>query len=688
MFAPVDEVAPEVFGAAAVCADDLLDPERYLWLDDVDPSDPLIAADWFRDSVPLSADATVGGASFEDVPTGAGLALRCEAASGMAAHLTDAEVLDLVEAAERMRRWADGVRTRAIATYADRHPAGSSAPPPGGSVASPVDRWVPDELGMTLHVGRLEARSLIAEAQRLAHVLPDTLDALQQGRIDERRAGTLSSATAALPDDRARAVEATVLSTVDGATHRQVYDRVRRAVHRVDPDGEFRRHQKARQDRRVTLSPREEGMAALWAYGPAADCEATFTMLTRLARSLGADDPRGLDQRRFDLLQQVVQGRVTVTDLSDLDAILTAAGAPSCDEAAAANGPCPNATGDGDADAGRGDVGRGDAGRSDTGDMGAGDRGAGDRGAGDRGAGDRRAGDRRAGDRRAGDRGAGDRGVGDGNADNDDAEDGAAIDARTGSRDERACAELAGCAGGGRCPDGPHGRDPSARCRHEEPVRHDEWLAGIAAAALARQPRAADTVRKPLIQVVVGLDTLLGSDRPAELVGHGPVPAVTARALAAGGTLQRLVVDPLSGELLDHGRTSYAPPAALADFVRARDQLCRGPGCSRRVQELDHHVRWDRGGDTAEPNLDGYCRTHHVLKELDGWSVLHHADGTVTWVSPAGIRHSTGPYDYRPFVDDVPAGSVEPTPAGLGWAPGCDVSAPVLDALGDEEPPF
>lgn len=193
----------------------------------------------------------------------------------------------------------------------------------------------------------------------------------------------------------------------------------------------------------------------------------------------------------------------------------------------------------------------------------------------------------------------------------------------------------------------------------------DETLVAIAAAALARQPRAADTVRKPLIQVVVGLDTLLGSDRPGELVGHGPIPAVTARALAAGGSLARMVTDPLSGSLLDYGRTTYAPPAALADFVRARDQMCRGPGCTRQVRDLDHRRRWDRDGTTSDVNLDGYCRSCHVLKELDGWHVLPHPDGRLTWVSPAGRLATTEPYDYRPFTDDVPVddgGGDRPTP--------------------------
>ena len=68
------------------------------------------------------------------------------------------------------------------------------------------------------------------------------------------------------------------------------------------------------------------------------------------------------------------------------------------------------------------------------------------------------------------------------------------------------------------------------------------------------------TPGKPLIQVVVPYSTLTGADeQPAELVGHGPIPASLAREAAADGVWRRLVTDPLSGTLLDHGRTTYHP---------------------------------------------------------------------------------------------------------------------------------
>jgi hypothetical protein len=54
--------------------------------------------------------------------------------------------------------------------------------------------------------------------------------------------------------------------------------------------------------------------------------------------------------------------------------------------------------------------------------------------------------------------------------------------------------------------------------------------------------------------------TLIGADdQPCELVGHGPIPADLAREIAADAVLKRLVYNPLSGTVLDYGRTTYRP---------------------------------------------------------------------------------------------------------------------------------
>ena len=256
---------------------------------------------------------------------GARSAVQLEVAGEMPGLLSRVEVLDVVEAAERQMRWLEGLRTRMVAEFHARHPADCDTAPPGADESGrlPSQRWVPTEVGLSLGISRLEALGLIERARRFVEVLPDTLAELEKGRIDVRRAEAIARATAVLPDDKARQVEARVLPKAHDATLRQVQDRLRRAVARVDPDGEYRRHKEADRGRRVSIRSLEDGMASLWFYGSAAEIEAAWQMADRLARSLGAEDPRTLDQRRFDLAMQVLQGRLTVTDLADLEAAVT-----------------------------------------------------------------------------------------------------------------------------------------------------------------------------------------------------------------------------------------------------------------------------------------------------------------------------------------------------------------------------
>ena len=174
------------------------------------------------------------------------------------------------------------------------------------------------------------------------------------------------------------------------------------------------------------------------------------------------------------------------------------------------------------------------------------------------------------------------------------------------------------------------------------------------------------TPGKPLIQILIPYSTLIGADgHPAELVGVGPIPASLARETAADGIWRRLITDPLSGTLLDHGRTTYHPPTALADHVRARDVHCRFPGCRRKAAdaELDHITAWSDGGTTSEPNLAATCTHHHRLKtHADGWRVHAHPDGSLRWTTPTGHRHTTRPHDYHPEPPGSPP-SPPPTPA-------------------------
>lgn len=170
---------------------------------------------------------------------------------------------------------------------------------------------------------------------------------------------------------------------------------------------------------------------------------------------------------------------------------------------------------------------------------------------------------------------------------------------------------------------------------------------GAAAPGLLRRPVAPG---KPLVQVVMPFDALTGADDgPCELVGYGAIPAEQAREIAAEAVWRRLVSDPLSGSLLDYGRTTYHPPAALADFVRGRDVYCRFPFCRRRAAdaELDHTTAWTDDGVTSDENLYAACPQHHMLKHHGGWTVAQQPDGRITWTTPTGHRYTSDPHDLR-----------------------------------------
>jgi Domain of unknown function (DUF222) len=155
--------------------------------------------------------------------------------------------------------------------------------------------------------------------------------------------------------------------------------------------------------------------------------------------------------------------------------------------------------------------------------------------------------------------------------------------------------------------------------------------------------------QRPAIQVTVPLSTLLGCDeQPAHLDGYGPITAALARHLATDptGTWRRLLTDP-TGQLLDHGRRTYRPPANLTHHIIARDQTCTFPSCRRpaKLCDLDHAEAWATGGPTTSQNVGPLCQRHHNAKHNAGWQVTRQPDGTREWTSPTGHRYSVRPRD-------------------------------------------
>ena len=159
------------------------------------------------------------------------------------------------------------------------------------------------------------------------------------------------------------------------------------------------------------------------------------------------------------------------------------------------------------------------------------------------------------------------------------------------------------------------------------------------------------------------------------------VPALTAWALAAGGTWRRLVTDPASGTVVDVGRARYRPPAGLADLVRARDRACVFPTCQTPAErcDIDHLTAWSQGGTTSLDNLATLCEAHHRLKHTPGWALTRdQASGILSWHTPDKTvyqRHPNGtitrlPRKTGPHQHHVPGAVV---PADLSKQIGPDL---------------
>lgn len=177
------------------------------------------------------------------------------------------------------------------------------------------------------------------------------------------------------------------------------------------------------------------------------------------------------------------------------------------------------------------------------------------------------------------------------------------------------------------------------------------------------------------VQVVVPALTALGADDgPADLVGHSPIDARTARVLLATTRhpLERVLTDPVTGSVVEVD--TYERPASLDRYLRARDQRCRFPGCRLPAVrcEVDHTHDRVLGGRTRRANLSHLCQRHHSMKQFTPWRVRQLHGGRLEWTSPLG----------RVYVDEPPA------PVSFVPARGPDVGADWPRPVHADDAPF
>jgi hypothetical protein len=147
--------------------------------------------------------------------------------------------------------------------------------------------------------------------------------------------------------------------------------------------------------------------------------------------------------------------------------------------------------------------------------------------------------------------------------------------------------------------------------------------------------------------VVIDAEVLAGAE-PGHVVsddGTWTVPAEwVLEHLSADDTFwHRLLVDPITRDVLAHEYVGRFAPDVLATAIAFRDGVCQAPGCMRPARDcdLDHREPHPRG-PTRGSNLWPLHRRHHAMK----------SHRTLRWILPSGRL-----VDAEPTTHGVPHGT-------------------------------
>ena len=165
---------------------------------------------------------------------------------------------------------------------------------------------VVDELQCAVGCTRYAAERLVVRAQGLA-AYPALMGALASGDVDVRKAeAILDSLPLGGEPGRWDGVVAAVLQDADLWSAPALRRQTQRLVIAAEPAEAAARCERERRERCVRLDPAGQGMAWLWAYLPAPEAVAAFTVIDALAGSHRHEgDDRTVDQRRADAFSAV-----------------------------------------------------------------------------------------------------------------------------------------------------------------------------------------------------------------------------------------------------------------------------------------------------------------------------------------------------------------------------------------------
>lgn len=223
-----------------------------------------------------------------------------------------AEILDRMSVRQRDIARSEAEQAQDMLEFADiRRRQSERHDNPG--VARLEAGFAADEIGVALRLSTKRVQDQLAQARRVRGTLPSVwaswrrgeLDRFSVWKIDVTAARLTSSLAVAELDDRAGTYART-------HTTRQLQSWLNRFVARTEPDHHTARHRRALTDRYVVVDHDPDGVAWIRGLASTTDASQIDALLTKLARTIGNDDPRTMDQRRADLFADLLLGRMTV----------------------------------------------------------------------------------------------------------------------------------------------------------------------------------------------------------------------------------------------------------------------------------------------------------------------------------------------------------------------------------------
>jgi hypothetical protein len=148
------------------------------------------------------------------------------------------------------------------------------------------------------------------------------------------------------------------------------------------------------------------------------------------------------------------------------------------------------------------------------------------------------------------------------------------------------------------------------------------------------------------IGVVIDADVLAGAEPGPAVADDGTwtVPAewVLEHLDPDDTFFHRLLVDPITKDVLAHEYVGRFAPDVLATAISFRDGVCQAPGCLRPARDcdLDHREPHPRG-PTRGSNLWALHRRHHAMK----------SHRTLRWILPSGRTVDAEPATHGPSPD-------------------------------------